>query len=153
MFISTDNGANWNSKQYRADQYNCQISCISNSNGYIFAGTDGGVFRGLLSTTSTNETDSKIPSSFVLEQNYPNPFNPVTTIKFSVPLNVKGERSNVTLKVYDVLGNEVATLFNEYKSAGSYEVVFDANKLSSGVYFYRLQAGNFVDTKKMLLLK
>jgi hypothetical protein len=62
-------------------------------------------------------------------------------------------RSQVTLKVYDVLGNEIATLVNEEKEAGSYEVEFNAEKLSSGVYFYRIQSGNFIDTKKMLLLK
>ncbi|RKY94959.1 MAG: hypothetical protein DRQ01_01065 [Ignavibacteriae bacterium] len=96
--------------------------------------------------------------SFNLHQNYPNPFNPNTLIKYQIP-----ELRFVTLKVYDVLGNEVATLVNEEKSAGSYEVEFsaiggsasggDAYNLSSGIYFYKLQAGNFVETKKMILLK
>ncbi|MFH0735697.1 MAG: T9SS type A sorting domain-containing protein [bacterium] len=81
-------------------------------------------------------------------QNYPNPFNPSTTIKYSIP------HSNiVTLKVYDVLGKEVANLVNEYKNAGSYEVNFDGSKLSSGTYFYQLKAGQFTETKKLLLLK
>ena len=80
--------------------------------------------------------------------NYPNPFNPTTTIRFSVPTS-----EFVTLKVYDVLGNEVALLVNEQKSAGSYEVEFSASGLSSGIYFYKIQSGSFVETKKMLLLK
>jgi len=88
------------------------------------------------------------PSVFLLAQNYPNPFNPTTTIKYQLPVS-----SNVTLKIYDVLGNEVATLLNEEKEAGTYEVMFEASNYSSGVYIYRLQAGFFVETKKMVLLR
>jgi hypothetical protein len=86
--------------------------------------------------------------SFNLEQNYPNPFNPTTTLSFVI-----GHRSFVTLKVYDVLGNEIATLVNEEKPAGSYEVEFDAKDLTSGIYFYQLRAGEFSQTKKMILMK
>jgi hypothetical protein len=85
---------------------------------------------------------------FNLSQNYPNPFNPSTKISWQSPVS-----SLQSLKIYDVLGNEVATLVNEFRNAGSYEVDFDASKLSSGVYFYKLQAGDFVQTKKMLLMK
>lgn len=88
------------------------------------------------------------PDSYNLTQNYPNPFNPVTTIQYSIP-----QRSNVTLKVYDIIGNEVATLVNEEKERGVFSVRFDASNLASGIYFYRLQAGSFVETKKMILLK
>jgi hypothetical protein len=88
------------------------------------------------------------PSTYHLSQNYPNPFNPVTTIKYQIP-----ELSFVALKVYDVLGNEVAILVNEEKPIGTYELTWNAENLSSGVYFYKLQAGSFVETKKMLLLK
>jgi hypothetical protein len=95
-----------------------------------------------------DDQSNEIPSQFILEQNYPNPFNPSTTIHFSVPSS-----EFVTLKVYDVLGNEVATLVNEEKSTGIYEVNFNAARLSSGIYFYKLQTGNFTETKKMLLLK
>ena len=93
------------------------------------------------------------PTEFVLEQNYPNPFNPVTKIKYSIPANV--ETSYMTsLRVFDILGNEVAELVNEQKQAGTYEVKFNAGDLSSGVYFYRLQTSNGVAlTKKLLLLK
>ncbi|MBT8382610.1 MAG: T9SS type A sorting domain-containing protein [Ignavibacteria bacterium] len=88
------------------------------------------------------------PSKYALSQNYPNPFNPSTTIRFSIPAS-----SLVTLKVYDVLGNEVATLVSEKKPVGSYEVKFDAVSLPSGIYFYRLQANDFAQVKKMILLK
>ena len=86
--------------------------------------------------------------SFTLFQNYPNPFNPVTTISYQLP-----ETEKVTLKVYDILGQEVKTLINEEQKSGLYEVKLDASALSSGIYFYKLQAGNFISTKKMILLK
>jgi hypothetical protein len=107
-------------------------------------------------TTAVDDKGNNItPSEFMLSQNYPNPFNPNTTIKYTIPnVSLSGvEGSKVQLKVYDVLGNEIATLVNEYKPAGTYEVEFDASNLSSGIYFYKLQAGNFVETKKMILLK
>ncbi len=88
------------------------------------------------------------PSVFSLSQNYPNPFNPNTTINYQLPVN-----SFVTLKVYDVLGNEVATLVNEEKIAGEYEIKFNASEMGSGVYFYKLQAGSFIGMKKMIFLK
>lgn len=97
--------------------------------------------------TSVEKTDV-IAKSYSLEQNYPNPFNPSTVIRFSVP-----ERSNVTLKVYDVLGKEVQTLLNGEMASGKYEVKFDASKLTSGVYFYTIQAGSFSQSKKMMLVK
>jgi mannose/cellobiose epimerase-like protein (N-acyl-D-glucosamine 2-epimerase family) len=89
-----------------------------------------------------------VPKGFTLSQNYPNPFNPTTTIAYALP-----KASNVSLKIYDVLGREVATLVNERKAAGSYAVPFNAAGLSSGTYFYRLQAGEFSQTKKLMLVK
>jgi hypothetical protein len=88
------------------------------------------------------------PTTFELAQNYPNPFNPATTINYQLPTNAL-----VTLKVYDVIGREVATLVNARQEAGRYTVNFNASTLASGVYFYRLQAGSFVETKKMMLVK
>jgi hypothetical protein len=88
---------------------------------------------------------------FELYQNYPNPFNPSTTIKFTVPKGNENIRS--LLKVYDVLGKEIATLVNEYKPPGTYEIKFDAEELANGIYFYRLESGKFFETRKMLLLK
>jgi len=93
-------------------------------------------------------TSSNIPNIFLLEQNYPNPFNPTTTIKYGIP-----EDNQVTLKIYDLLGTEVATLVNEYKTAGSYQYEFDAGKLASGLYLYQLKANNLILTKKMILMK
>ena len=90
----------------------------------------------------------ELPTTYALKQNYPNPFNPSTMISYSLPNN-----TFVTLKVFDVLGNEVATLVNEEKSAGNFEVEFNASGLSSGIYFYRIQTESFVDTKKLIMLK
>ncbi len=97
--------------------------------------------------------DEISPVQFHLSQNYPNPFNPSTTIKYTIPDVASGFSLSVTLKVYDILGSEVANLVNEEKPAGSYQIEFDATNLPSGVYFYRLQAGSFVETKKMVLMK
>ncbi len=94
------------------------------------------------------ETGSFIPNEYALEQNYPNPFNPTTIINYQLPIG-----KYVTLKIYDVLGREVATLVDEFKEEGYYEVSFDASKLTSGVYFYRLQSGIFNSVRKMLLLR
>ena len=85
---------------------------------------------------------------YSLSQNYPNPFNPVTNIKFSIPTG-----SVVKLTVFDITGREVATLINQNLNAGSYTADFDASKLSSGIYFYTITAGDFTDTKKMMLVK
>ncbi|MFZ1520135.1 MAG: T9SS type A sorting domain-containing protein [Ignavibacteriaceae bacterium] len=94
------------------------------------------------------------PTEYKLEQNYPNPFNPTTKIRYSIPKVGMGlTPSVVTLKVYDILGNEVTTLVNEQKGPGYYEVDFNAVSFASGVYIYRLQAGSYVSTKKMILMK
>ena len=102
------------------------------------------------------ENENTFPLVFKIYQNYPNPFNPATKIKYSIPAGVdanSGFNTNVQLKVYDVLGREVATLVNENKPSGNYEVLFDASNLPSGIYFYKLQAGSFNQTRKMILLK
>src|SRR3989339_1124383 len=99
------------------------------------------------------EITKSIPSSFQLYQNYPNPFNPTTNIGFRIADFPEGTSGLVTLKVFDVLGREVATLVNEEKPAGSYEVEFDGSKLSSGVYIYQVKAGEFVQAKKLILVK
>jgi len=104
-------------------------------------------FMSLINTSIEDELN-KVPNQFKVFQNYPNPFNPATTIIYQIP-----ELNFVTLKIYDVLGSEVATLVNEEKLVGSYELEFNAIDLPSGVYLYKLQAGSFVETKKMILLK
>jgi len=110
---------------------------------------DIGAYESLLANpVSVEENEMIIPTEYALYQNYPNPFNPSTTISYSV-----AELNFVTLKVYDVLGSEITTLINEEKPAGSYDVEFNASQYPSGIYFYRLQAGSFVETKKMVLMK
>ncbi len=94
------------------------------------------------------EVTIESPMAFSLNQNFPNPFNPSTVIKFSIP-----EKGNVTLKVYDIIGNELATLVNENKNAGVFEVNFNGEGLSSGIYLYQLRAANYVETRKMTLIK
>ncbi len=109
---------------------------------------------GQFSYSKEIEVEVKIlPVEFALYQNYPNPFNPITSIKYSIPSGDKNEMLNVSLKILNVIGNEVAVLLNEKKEAGNYEVKFDASQLSSGVYFYKLEAGNFSTTKKLILMK
>jgi len=136
--------------------------------GTVVAATHGrGLFVGKVEVTSVDENDL-LPSKFELSQNYPNPFNPSTSIQYVIPSpSIDGRRNLedfssqtprsdnvwVTLKVYDVLGREVATLVNENKWAGKYKVDFDASELTSGIYFYRIETNGFVETKKMILMK
>ena len=94
------------------------------------------------------DAQNPIPTEYKLDQNYPNPFNPSTKISWQSPVS-----SKQTIKVFDVLGNEVATLVDEYKPAGMYNVQFTMNNLASGIYYYQLRAGDFVETKKMIYLK
>ncbi len=103
-----------------------------------------------------NGEENNTPKTYALLQNYPNPFNPTTTIEYSIP-NVRAKnyspQQNVQLKIYDVLGREIATLVNQKQSPGNYSVKFDASNLPSGIYFYRIHAGDFIATKKMILMK
>jgi hypothetical protein len=119
---------------------------------FIDLGNDGTIddtiFVKNQATNIEDEGSLISPDSYNLAQNYPNPFNPATIIQYSIP-----KRSNVSLKVYDILGNEVANLVNEEKNRGIYQVTFNATGLASGIYFYMLQAGSFVETKKMILMK
>jgi hypothetical protein len=120
---------------------------IVGQNGMILHTTNGGT------TFIEEEPNPTQPNSFLLFQNYPNPFNPSTVISYKLPVS-----GMVTLKVYDILGRVVATLVNEEKPAGSYEVEFivaqdSSPDIASGVYFYQLKAGDFVESKKMILMK
>ena len=114
-------------------------------------GAPGGIGMAALimvvQSTDVSENESSV-NSFQLQQNYPNPFNPSTSIQFSI-----SNREFVTLKIYNILGDEVATLVNEDKEQGVYDITFDATGLSSGMYLYKLQAGSFVETKKMILIR
>ncbi len=114
----------------------------------IFAALANGTIVQFGTVTSVGSSDNTAPSSFSLKQNYPNPFNPSTTIEFALPAN-----QEVSLKVFNMLGQEVATLLNKEMNKGTYNINFDAGNLSSGIYLYQLRAGNFIQTKKMTLLK
>jgi photosystem II stability/assembly factor-like uncharacterized protein len=120
------------------------------SSEFIFLGTEGAVWRRPLADlrTAVKEPQVPLPNGFSLFQNYPNPFNPSTTIQYSFP-----HRSHITLTVFNTLGQQIATLVNGDIDPGYHEVKFDGSNLASGVYFYRLQAGDFVKTKRLMVLK
>ena len=120
---------------------------ISNSSSYLYRLKQID-YSGKIKFYKAITVNISIIETYVLQQNYPNPFNPSTTIIYQIP-----ELSFVTLKVYDVLGNEITSLVNEEKSAGSYEVEFNASELSSGIYFYQLKLGKSIQTRKMILTK
>jgi hypothetical protein len=144
VFVSKDSGATWNAKAGGG------ILVLAADNQYLYAGTVAGTSRRpwIELLTSVEHAGENTPTAFELFQNYPNPFNPSTKIGFKV------QGSGFTsLKVYDVLGQEVATLVNENLQPGSYEVTFDATGLASGVYYYRLRSGEFTQTKRMMLAK
>ena len=123
-----------------------------------FKGNDHFGFRAVSNTaiTSIDDKGEEVPTSFELYQNYPNPFNPSTTIKFTIPSVRRSDTSpyNTKLIVYDILGREVATLVNQKLQPGNYSVTLNAERLTSGMYFYKLNIGNqFSSTEKMLMLK
>jgi photosystem II stability/assembly factor-like uncharacterized protein len=146
---TTNGGSNWEAVDFptaitlaNIGFANENIGWVLGSYGLILQTTNGGV------SFLEDEVDFKIPNEFSLSQNYPNPFNPTTSLQYAI-----GSRQFVTLKVYDLLGREVATLVNEEKPSGEYEIEFNAANLPSGIYFYQLNAGSFSETKKMVLLR
>ena len=149
VYVSTNNGNSWKLVDEALTTNNPLTSFVS-SNTNIFAGTEGdGVWRRPLSDLVAVKSQRNMsPQKFSLEQNFPNPFNPTTTISFDLP-----ERSKVQLKIFNILGEEVKDLINEEKAAGHYEYQWNARGLASGVYFYRLKSGSFVETKKLILLR
>lgn len=154
VYRSTDGTSNWHLINTGMNQDNYVLSLCASNNGYLYAGMDyTGIYRSINQVVSVEE-ENILNDNFILYQNYPNPFNPSTKINWQTPVS-----SWQTLKVYDVLGNEVATLVDEYREAGTYEVEFPnvetmhASSLPSGVYFYQLQVGNYIETKKMILAK
>ena len=145
---STDYGDSWTDMSLGLPSPYLWTLAIDSS-GYLFAGTnEDGVYRTNQSTTGIQQDVHALPSTTLLLQNYPNPFNPSTSIKFELP-----RTSQVSLTVFDMLGRQVSVLVNEKRDAGVYEVKFDGSGLSSGVYLYRIQAGTFVQTRKLLLLR
>ena len=153
VFRSEDNGVTWApyNKGMQLDprgQEGTKAFAVDH-NGVVYAGSiPNGLFRTTNMFTSVLSETGKIPESVYLAQNYPNPFNPSTTIEFNIP-----QQSYVTLKVYDLLGREVVSLVNNELQAGSYKTEFNGTNLSSGIYFYRLKADGFIQTKKFILMK
>ena len=149
VFFSKNNGTSWTA--VNSGMTDTLVRSLAVSGASLFAGTQGsGVWKRPLSEMATLAEGhlSNMPGLFGLSQNYPNPFNPTTAISYQLPAV-----SHVTLKVYNLLGQEVATLADEVKQAGFYTANWDASSFSSGVYFYRLQTGSFVQTKKLILMK
>ncbi len=156
VHVSSNGGINWTLK-------NEGFSVIPNNpnmvvhKGYLFLLSSGGILwkRSLSDLmTTVNKLGNSVPDKYVLKQNFPNPFNPLTKIRFAIPLCHSGAgRNPVVLKVYDIMGREVQTLVNESLQPGTYETTFDGANLTSGIYFYKIVAGDFVETRKMLMIK
>lgn len=148
IYVSEDGGISWNILDYGIENKNISSLGVDNL-GNVYAGTSyTGTYKLVDTPVSVENSNENIINDFGLLQNYPNPFNPTTIIYFRLPVS-----GFVTLKVYDILGREVALLLNENKLAGNYEVEFNAKNIPSGVYFYTLSAGEFKETRKMLFMK
>ena len=147
----------------KGDDYE-PIVCFLSSNDTIFVAviwkheennkTDYWIAKSIYDPIISDvKEESTIVNDFSLSQNYPNPFNPTTTINYTIPVGDANFASPTTLVIYDILGNEIKTLINKQQSPGKYSVEFDASNLASGVYFYRLQVGDFSTARKLILLK
>jgi hypothetical protein len=148
VFISTNSGANWLPVNYGLTGYFVYSLAINGSD--IFAGTIGtGVWKRPISElTGISKEASVLPKDYILFQNYPNPFNPNTIISYSLP-----SASNVKLILYNTIGQTIKVIENGFKNAGNHSINFNAAGLSSGIYFYKLEAGQFTQVKKMILIK
>lgn len=150
-FKSTDKGATWTSLTWPSGATYCTHMDMYYSGGIATlygVCSDGTVVKLTQTVTGVNDPQTSVPNEYKLEQNYPNPFNPTTTINYSIP-----KASFVTLKIYDVLGSEVMTVVNEQQSAREYTYTVDFSKMTSGVYYYKIKAGNYTATKKLMLVK
>jgi hypothetical protein len=145
VFLSTDSGTSWS--PVGLSGANVRQFAVSGSELFVAA---GGVYRRPLSEmiTGVNISPNEIPGEFKLEQNYPNPFNPSTTIRYALP-----RRAHVTLAVFNVLGQQVANLVDAVEEAGYHDIRFDSSGLASGVYFYRMSAGGYVASKRLILVR
>jgi hypothetical protein len=147
LLETTDGGNNW---IVQVDGLSAPLTAIHFKDGYGWAvGENGLVLRTDDGSTWIDEnSDKTYPNKFSLSQNYPNPFNPSTKIKFVLP-----KKELVTLEVFNTLGQKVETLLNQNMKSGNHEVEFNGSRLSSGIYYYRIEAGKFYQVKKMILLK
>lgn len=146
--MSNDTGATWIQSNTGLNVVYITSLAVA-FDGKLLCGTvSGGVFRSLETVVNVASVPPSTVTAFMLSQNYPNPFNPVTTITYSIPYSAM-----VSLKVYDIMGREVEILVNAVKNSGVYSARSNASLLASGVYFYRLQAGDYVETRKLVLMK
>jgi Secretion system C-terminal sorting domain len=156
IYRTTNKGTSWTEQPttLAAGKSFFAISMFNVNCGWAVTGTGGtggtnaGVYKYNDVLNAINPLNTNTPTSFKLEQNYPNPFNPTTTINYSI-----SKESNVTLKIYDILGNEVKSLVNEQQSVNNYTITTNFSNLTSGVYYYTLKAGDFTSTKKLMLIK
>jgi photosystem II stability/assembly factor-like uncharacterized protein len=148
VYISVDEGIYWHFLEHLPNNTIIRYLAVDSLN-FLYVGSEMGLYKSKFPVISSLDEDSKIiPDEFMLYQNYPNPFNPKTRISYSIA------RSDlVQIKLFDIMGTEIKTLINEYLKAGTYEVEFEANDLTSGVYFYRMVSGNYSETKKLILLR
>jgi len=148
IYKTTDGGTVWNDLPSITSNALYDVFFLTPEKGFA-VGQSGTMIAYYNNPTSVNDDlRQEKPNSYLLSQNYPNPFNPTTVISYQLPVN-----SNVSLRLYDILGNEVARLVDEMQDAGRHEVEFNGSRFPSGVYFYQLRAGGFVETRKMILLK
>jgi photosystem II stability/assembly factor-like uncharacterized protein len=149
VFISSDRGSSWTRTNLLPSSNSSVYSLSNHPSGYVLAGlSNGKIFRSTQPLTSVQSDKQVFSKSFSLEQSYPNPFNPVTSIRFSIP-----RKSDVNLKIYNMLGQEVANLISQELNAGTYTIDWNPQGLPSGVYLYRLRAGSFSSTRKLIYLR
>lgn len=155
IYLSTDNAAYWSPVNDGLREGTGIYSMAVINDTLIGSTRNFGIYRRPLSemVTDIKSSQNKLPTGYALQQNYPNPFNPITKIRYSVPSVRTHGNASVHLDVYDILGRKIATLVNKKQPPGNYSVEFNAEKLASGIYFYKMQVGNFVETKKLVLLK
>ncbi|HEY5533342.1 MAG TPA: YCF48-related protein [Ignavibacteria bacterium] len=165
MYKTTNSGVNWVIQNLPQPYYDVTSMTFTNDSTGWAVGQGGKIFKTTNGGVWVTQIGSEVPAKYSLYQNYPNPFNPVTKIKFEVPPDVKSQTQDgyfplrrgvggmTSLKVFDILGREVTTLVNEKLNPGTYEVDWNASQYSSGIYFYQLRAGEFSETKKLILLK
>ena len=153
FLLTTDRGNTWNEAATPDSSIVYDLQFMDARHGYAVG--ENGVILKLDPSLVDVEYETTKPTEFILSQNYPNPFNPTTRIQYAISNlpDGKASRQFVTLKVYDVLGNDIATLVNEEKPPGEYEIIFNATGLPSGIYFYKIQAGSFTEIRKMILMK
>lgn len=147
FYVSSDSGATWavRNEGFSGTPY-IKSFCIHNN--FLFAGPPGVWRRPLSELVGIKTISQEVPEGYLLYQNYPNPFNPITNIKYQIT-----NKSYIELKIFDILGRQIETLVSKIQKPGSYEAEWDGEDYPSGVYFYRLEAGTFVDSKKMVLVK